>query len=807
MGQQSITPSSRLIALLWVGGLLPFFLLISSAHSQTPANILPLILPSAVVFDAQGNLYIAETGSHAIRKVDVAGNITTIAGNGTQGFSGDNGPATAAELDSPQGLALDGNQTLYIADTHNQRIRKLDLATGLISTVAGSTAGFFGDSGPAAAARLNFPTALTIDANHNLYIADTQNQRIRKIASTGIITTIAGTGTQGFSGDNGPATAASIDSPSGMAVNSGGDLFLSDTHNHRIRKIDATTGIITTVAGTGAPAVLALPHGLSIDHSGNLYIADTENHRVRRIDAATGIVSTVAGSGTQAFSGDNGPAALATLDSPRNTAFSPAGLLTLTDTGNQRIRQLDAESTPAIRTIAGIFAVSGSALALTAPPSIVYGTGQLTASLAAPATGSVTFTLLDPATGTSRVLGSAPLTPSTAAYDTSTLPVGSYMLVASYAGDLTHAAAQSSALFLRITPRPLFVTANPITLLYGQAIPPLNGTLSGLLAQDNGSVTASFTASATAESSAGVYPISASIAGNSAKNYAMDTVPASLTIRPAPTVATLAAPVASIVSGTPLTLTTHIASTTAGIPTGLVSLMDGTTTLLSLVSSSGNATFVTSNLTPGLHALTTLYAGDKNFLSSMSSPTLITVVPSPTTSADFTLTPTGATSQTIPSGSSANFNFALQIQSATLSSPIALSATGLPALATASFNPASLPPGITPNNFVLTINTPQSVALQRNSRTASPLLALLLFPLTGIAVRQRTRRKLKASMAFLILASLLVFSGCESRINTGDPAVSPVKTYTITVTGTATGPTGSILQHSATVKLLIQSVS
>jgi sugar lactone lactonase YvrE len=258
MGPQSTIPTQRRTRVsLHIAAL--FFLLQLAhifIHAQTTvsATTIPLILPSAIVFDPQGNLYLAETANHVIRKVDTTGIITTIAGTGTQGFSGDAGPSTAAQLDSPQGLALDANQNLYIADTHNHRIRKLSLATGTITTIAGAgSAGFDGDNGPATSAHLNLPTALALDANQNLYIADTQNHRIRKITvATGTITTIAGNGTQGFSGDNSAAISASIDSPTGLAIDTSNNLYLADTHNHRIRKITAATGKITTIAGTAA---------------------------------------------------------------------------------------------------------------------------------------------------------------------------------------------------------------------------------------------------------------------------------------------------------------------------------------------------------------------------------------------------------------------------------------------------------------------------------------------------------------------------------------------------------------------------
>jgi sugar lactone lactonase YvrE len=808
MGKQSIPqPSHRIAISLWVA--LTLLLLPLPAHPQTQATALPVILPSAIAYDSAGNLYIAETGNHLIRKVDTGGVLTTVAGTGIQGYSGDNGPATTARLDSPQGVAFDAN-SLYIADTHNHRIRKLDLTTGVISTIAGSTAGFSGDNGPAIAAQLRLPTALVVDANHNLYIADSQNHRIRKITAAGLITTVAGDGIQGFSGDNGVATAASIDSPSGLAVDAAGDLYLSDTHNQRIRKIIVATGQITTIAGTGTPgfsgdsnsatvARLALPHGLSIDGAGNIFIADTANHRIRRIDASSGAITTIAGNGTQNFSGDDGPATAAALDSPRATTITPTGLVTLADTNDQRVRQLDSQSTPAIHTIAGLSTSPINALTLTAPPTIVYGTGELTAALASPtATGSIIFTLLDPVTASGTTLETAPVTGSTTTFDTSALSVGSYSILAAYTGDPTHPATQSQPLAVTITPRPLTATPDPITLLYGQPIPILTGSLLGDLPQDDGSLVPAFTAHIAPLSPVATYPISATLGGPAAKNYAFVATPASVTIAPAPTLTSLTPSATSIAAGAPLTFTAQTASTTAGIPTGTVIFKDGATTLF---TASTPASFATSTLSPGAHTITTLYAGDRNFIASASAPALITVIPAPANAPDFTLTPTGAVTQTIPSGGTANFNFTLQIQSSTLSSPITLAASGLPALATASFNPGYLPPGTTPNTFTLTINTPQTAALYRYSGSA-PLLAFVLFPIAGMALRLRIRRSV---ITFSIFGTLTLCSGCGSRINTDGTTANSVKTYTITVTGTATNPTGSILEHATTVSLLVES--
>jgi hypothetical protein len=367
--------------------LLAFALQPSPAQTQT--TLTSLILPSALAFDSGGNLYFAETGSHVIRRFTPAGVLTIVAGTGTQGFSGDGGLATSAYLDSPQGLALDSSGNLYIADTHNHRVRKLTAATGLIGTVAGTGApGFSGDGAAATAATLDRPTALALDSLGNLYVADANNHRIRRISpTTGLTSTVAGNGTQGFSGDNGPATLASIDSPVGLAVDAANNLYLADTHNSRIRRIDAATGIIATVAGNGATgfsgdnglaaaAALALPRGLTLDSFGNLTFADTANHRIRRIAGGTasnaGVISTIAGNGTQTFAGDGGPAVAASLDSPRAVSLSPASLVTLSDTGNRRIRRIDAS---VINTLAGAsdfsLSVTGASSQSTASGSAV----------------------------------------------------------------------------------------------------------------------------------------------------------------------------------------------------------------------------------------------------------------------------------------------------------------------------------------------------------------------------------------------------------------------------------------------------
>ena len=292
--------------------------------------------PVGVALDGSGNLYIADTINNRIRKVDAAGVITTVAGNGTPGYGGDGGAAVAAQLRYPQGVALDGSGNLYIADSSNSRIRKVDTA-GVITTVAGDgTQGYGGDGGTAVAAQLNQPFGVALDGSGNLYIADTINNRIRKVDAAGVITTVA----------------AQLGGPAGVALDGAGNLYIAEWNNHRIRKVDAA-GVITTVAGDGTrgysgdggaavAAQLHTPVGVALDGSGNLYIADRFNSHIRKVDTA-GVITTVAGNGTSGYGGDGGPATAAQLSVPRGVALDGAGNLYIADRFNHRIRRVSAQ--------------------------------------------------------------------------------------------------------------------------------------------------------------------------------------------------------------------------------------------------------------------------------------------------------------------------------------------------------------------------------------------------------------------------------------------------------------------------------
>jgi hypothetical protein len=284
-----------------------------------------------------------------------------VAGTGTLGFSGDGGPATAANIYYAFSIAADGEGNLFIADYYNYRIRRVDSATGIITTVAGTgVQGYGGDGGPATEAMIDTPYEIALDAAGNIYIAELDNHRVRKVtAATGIIETLAGTGTAGFSGDGGPATAAALNNPIGVAVDADGNVYIADNFNHRIRMVAAGTGTISTVAGTGVntfggdggPATAAdlnSPRSLAVDGDGNLYVSDFSNRRIRRIEAGTGLISTFAGTGVSGYSGDGGPATLAQIYNVYGMGADAAGRVYLADTSNNRVRKVGAGVAPPV---------------------------------------------------------------------------------------------------------------------------------------------------------------------------------------------------------------------------------------------------------------------------------------------------------------------------------------------------------------------------------------------------------------------------------------------------------------------------
>jgi DNA-binding beta-propeller fold protein YncE len=315
-----------------------------------PASSAKVNGPNGLATDRAGHLYIADVGNHVVRKVTPTGMITTFAGTGAPGFDGDNQPAGKAQLATPAGVAVDlSGRYLYIADNGHHRIRQVDLQTNRITTVAGTgTPGFSGDGGWAIQAQLSSPSAVAVDTLGNFYIADVGNRRVRRVDSSGLITTFAGTGQRLSCGDGGPAKQACFKNPVALAVGLTGEVFVADNEDHRVRRIDPS-GIITTIAGNGlfnppnpGPAKdssVKWPQGLAINAAGNLYISDFASNIVLML-SRDGNLTLVAGTSTPGFSGDGGPATRAMLNGPSGLAVDSFGNLFISDSLNCRVRRL-----------------------------------------------------------------------------------------------------------------------------------------------------------------------------------------------------------------------------------------------------------------------------------------------------------------------------------------------------------------------------------------------------------------------------------------------------------------------------------
>ncbi len=309
--------------------------------------------PMCVYADNSGNIFISDWGNSRLREVNIYGIINTIAGNGVYGFSGDGGPAIAAELSGPMGIFEDKYKNIYVADIGNERIRKID-TNGIISTYAGNGAyGFSGDGGIATLASFEDPAGICGDASGNIYIADEFNNRIRRIDKNGFITTFAGNGVSGYSGDGGPSKSAEFYYPAGVSIDNSGNILVADENNNCIRKVNSN-GIISTIVGNGvlgfsgdgglaSSAELFNPAGVAVDNIGNIFITDGFNNRVRKIDT-TGIISTIAGTGKSGYSGVGDTATLANIHDPISISADNSGNIYFATEFNNLVQKLTAVS-------------------------------------------------------------------------------------------------------------------------------------------------------------------------------------------------------------------------------------------------------------------------------------------------------------------------------------------------------------------------------------------------------------------------------------------------------------------------------
>ena len=646
-----------------------------------PATSASLEYPQAVALDGDGNLYIADSGNCVVWMVAAStGNISVVAGTGTYGGGGDGGLATATELASPYGVAVDKAGNLYIADTNNGRIRMVAAQTGVITTIAGpGVYSTIGDGGPAISAYLGYPDGLAIDATGNLYIADANLNRIRMIAAnTGIISTVAGGGTTGQLGDGGLATAAYISYPTDVAVDSLGNLYIPDVGNERIRKVTASTGEITTIAGIGVagttgdggPAVAAeinVQQGITVDGAGNVYFTDTPD-TIRRIDATTGIITTIAGNGYFGFGGDGGAATEGELYYPQGLALDSAGSLYIADDDNSLVRKVTfpaAAPAPSFSLAAGTY----------------VGAQAVTISDSIPST-AIYYTIDGSTPTTASNLYSGSITVS------STETLQAIAVVKGY----TESAVTSAAYTINQPITPAITWATPAAITYGTAL-----GAAQLDATSPVAGTFAYTPAAGTVLLAGTQTLSVTLTPTDTTDYTTATATVTFTVNKATPLITETTSASGITTAQALTVTIDVsAGNSSQTPTGSVTLSCGGYTSAATPLGSGGAiiNIPAGSLAVGSDALVATYTPDTasagNYTNATQSATVavsqaigtaiatVTVTPSaPSILNDQSLTVqtavAGASGQAIPTGT-------VTLTSGTYSSVQALSG------GTASFN-------------------------------------------------------------------------------------------------------------------------
>ena len=690
------------------------------------ATLASLSSPNSVVLDGAGNLYIADSNNHAVRMVNIAtGIITTIAGvPGVQGYQGDGGLATLANLNTPDSIAIDPiNGYLYIADTGNSVIRKLNLSTGIISAFAGNhTATYAGDGGPATSASLNTPWSVTVGPSGQVYIADSGNHSIRLVALDGTISTIAGSGTSGFSGDGGQATSAALNSPAATALDVAGNLYISDSSNNRVRKINAATGVIDTVVGSANEsfsgdggdadqAGLYGPYALAIDGTGNLFVADVLHNRIRKVNSSLATqnfpamrVQRVSATQNETLENDGNaplnisqinPSVNAQLDPLATTCSTGAPLASATDcilgtqfaptvTGNSVQGTItitsNSPNSPQKVTLAGKVMVLDPAtitLSTSGSPSstgalVTFTTTVTVIGTGATPTGTVTF--LD---GT-RAIGTAILnTAGAAQFATTSLTPGSHTITVSYPGDTNTSPIVSSAITEVVkdgTTTALTSSLNPSSpqssvsltaIVTGASIIPTGtvtfkdgSTVLGTVSLD-GTGSASLTVlSFTAKT----HTITAAYSGSTNSNASTSSL--SQLVVASGTTTSLIGSSTDVTFGATVGFTATVSATNGGTPTGTVTFKDGATTLANVTLTVGTAVYDPPLLSVGPHSISAAYAGDSNNAASTSGPASLTIEPIKTTTTLVTAV------NPAPAGAIINLTATITAASSVPSSPV-----------------------------------------------------------------------------------------------------------------------------------------
>jgi Pro-kumamolisin, activation domain/Bacterial Ig-like domain (group 3)/Abnormal spindle-like microcephaly-assoc'd, ASPM-SPD-2-Hydin len=670
--------------------------------------------PNQVWVDPAGNLDIADSHNFVVRQVGTSGVVSTIAGaqSAASGYSGNGGPATLAQLDYTQGVATDPNGNVYVS-TWGGTVRAID-RHGIISTFAGDdTDGFSGDGGPAVNALISNQNAMALDAAGNIYLSDSSNNRIRKITSAGVISTVAGNGGGGYAGDGGPATSAHLASPCATAFDAAGNMYISDHNNNRIRMVSAS-GQISTFAGNGTAgfsgdgglamsAEINQPYGLAIDARGDLYFADGGNCRIRKVDTQ-GIITTVAGSGAScgtthnpATSGDGGSSLSANFNQPRGLALDPAGNLIIGDYSDSVVRKISFAATPTLAfgtnlvgsksaaqsvTISNLGSTAMHLSAIQFPAGYVQTSvgsdcsigaaiapgGQCNLGVAfapvAIGTSAATITINDDAVGGTHSLqvtgtgtfqaqiiwptpaaitygtpiGAAQLnakaTPSGGQFFYSTpspnpLGVRSYTLVVIYTPADTNYAGRTASVTLVVNKATPVISWAPAAMTYGSALGKnqLNITVSnpnsGAFVAGTFAYTPSLASLETAPLTVGAHTLSVNFTPTDSIDYASATKTVVITVNRTTSTTTLVTSNPSVGAGQEVTLTAAIVlpgGPGAGVPSGAVQFSDGATVIATAnLNAYGHCSWSTTSLSAGTHLLTATYAGDQNFLGSQGS--------------------------------------------------------------------------------------------------------------------------------------------------------------------------------------------
>ena len=787
--------------------------------------------PVAVVVDALGNYFFADTANNEIREISTTGIITRIAGTGTAGFSGDNGPATSASLHGPSGLAVDGAGNLYIADTGNNRVRKVTAATGVISTFAGTgIAGYTGNGGPAASAQLNAPQGLFLTPAGLLYVADSGNHVVRYIGirSTAIVT-LAGTGKAGYTGDTAQAANATLNTPTNVAVDNSGNVYIADTGNKVIRRVSSSitlangivsSDIINTFAGSGLPggaangpaatASFQTPQGLAVDAAGDLYIADTGNNEIRLVSA--GVVSTVAGIGTAGSTGNGGSSHLAAFNAPEGIALDRRGDIVIADTANNMLRTINTSSSSVVFPMTSPGSTSSQTVSLTnsgnlplavasvtLPPEFSEqasgGTDCNTTALSLPPASACNANIVFAPTAVQTYTGTAVITDNAQSATAATQNIalsgaGAYVFTATITGPSTATAGVSQSISVSIT--------NP------QAV--YSGTIHFTSSDPKAILPADYNFTMTDRGTHVFTGVQFGTAG-------VQTIVVTDTVTPT----VFATGLVTVVGGPPAILTVISGSgQSANINvTYTLPLVVKVTDALGNPSTPASVTFTapSTGADAGFAGFPT-FTATSNSLGLVTTPLLtsngvtgmfdITAAVPGLTGVSFSLTNTStvAAGFTLTSNPSAVLSLAPGTTQTTaisitpiggFNSPVTVVCSGAPATTNCSLSTATVSPSGTgaPTNFTLTIVTtgPATSALASHhlgSEQDSIYPAVLL--LCAFAARKRKRLQGLALTVFAIFA-LTTLSGCGN----GTKSATTPQQFALTVTGTSGTITSSVV--------------